>query len=241
MAAEPPLLYYVCYKPYNVINQFSKAHPDHISLQDILKVPKDIYPVGRLDKDSEGLLLLTNDKSVNTLLLQPQNKKHKTYLVQVDGDITHDAVLKLSRGIEIKLDTGPYMTRPCEVKKLKQPPVLPDRNPPIRMRLHIPTSWIKITLTEGKNRQIRKMCAQAGFPVLRLVRVQIQDLKIGILQPGELKKMTRDTFFDLLQLPKDAPIKKPVVQERKITLKGKRPVKQKNHVKNTKSNSKYSR
>jgi len=241
MTNEPQLLYYVCYKPYNVINQFSKAHPDHVSLQDIVKVPKDVYPVGRLDKDSEGLLLLTNDKSINTLLLQPGSKKQKTYLVQVDGDITQDAVLKMSRGVEIKLDTGPYFTKPCDVKKLKQPPGLPERNPPIRMRLHIPTSWIKITLTEGKNRQIRKMSAQVGFPVLRLVRVQIQDLKIGNLQPGELKKMTRDIFFDLLQLPKDTPIKKPVIQERKITLKGKSSVKQKKHIKNTKSNSKYSR
>ncbi len=200
MSVQPLFLYYAFYKPYNVINQFSKAHPDHISLQDIVKVPKDVYPVGRLDKDSEGLLLLTNDKSINTLLLLPGNKKQKTYLVQVDGDITQDAVEKMARGIEIKLDTGPYITKPCEIKKLKQPPVLPERNPPVRMRLTIPTSWIKITLTEGKNRQIRKMCAQTGFPVLRLVRVQIQDLKIGNLQPGALRKMTKEELFELLHL-----------------------------------------
>ena len=204
------LKYYLMYKPYNVLNQFSKERPEHITLADFLKVEKDVYPVGRLDKDSEGLVLLTNDKQINHLLLSPAQKHARTYLVQVDGDITQAAVAQLIKGIEIKLDSGPYKTLPCDVKKLPKAPILPERNPPVRFRKLIPTSWIKVELKEGKNRQIRKMLAAVGFPVLRLVRVQIEEVRLGTLQPGEYKSLKKDEVYSLLKIkPGEEKVKKP--------------------------------
>jgi 23S rRNA pseudouridine2457 synthase len=192
--------YYVFYKPYNVLNQFSKERPEHTTLADFLKVQNDVYPVGRLDKDSEGLLILTNDKALNARLLSPVKGHIRVYLVQVDGDITQQAVVKMSRGVDISLEKGMYHTRPCDVKKLPKEPVLPDRNPPVRFRKNIPTSWIRIELSEGKNRQVRKMCAAVGFPVLRLVRVQIEQLKIGKLEPGKSYELSREELFEKLNL-----------------------------------------
>jgi len=192
--------YYVFYKPYNVLNQFSKERPEHVTLADYLKVHSDVYPVGRLDKDSEGLLILTNDKTLNARLLSPSKGHVRVYLVQVDGDITQQAVVKMSRGVDISLEKGMYHTRPCDVKKLPKEPVLPERNRPVRFRKNIPTSWIRIELSEGKNRQVRKMCASVGFPVLRLVRVQIEQLKIGKLEPGKSYEVSREDLFEKLNL-----------------------------------------
>ncbi len=161
----------------------------------------DVYPIGRLDKDSEGLLLLSNDPSLNGLLLNPKQEHQRTYLIQVDGDLDTEAVSKLKLGVEIKLTQGTYKTQPCEVKKLSKPPVLPERNPPIRYRANIPTSWAAIDLSEGKNRQVRKMLASVGYPVLRLVRVQIEDLKLGKLQPGHYFEIKPEELFRLLKIP----------------------------------------
>lgn len=192
--------YYVFYKPFNVLNQFTKERPEHVTLSDFLKVDSDVYPVGRLDKDSEGLLILTNDKKMNAALLHPSRGHNKTYLVQVDNEITTEAVNEMAKGVEIKLETSTYKTKPCTVKKLPKAPVLPERNPPIRVRQNIPTSWLLITISEGKNRQIRKMCAKVGFPVLRLVRVQIENLKIGTMKPGESKKFTQEELLKLINI-----------------------------------------
>jgi 23S rRNA pseudouridine2457 synthase len=192
--------YYLFYKPYNVLNQFSKEHPEHITLADYLKVEKDVYPVGRLDKDSEGLLILTNDPFLNAALLHPSKGHKRIYAAQVDGDITDVALRKVSQGVDIKLDNGMYRTRPCEIKRLSKEPQLPERNPPIRYRAAIPTSWVLLTLNEGKNRQVRKMLATVGFPVLRLVRLQIEDVKIGKLMPGESRKVSMEELFSLLHI-----------------------------------------
>ncbi len=192
--------YYVFYKPYNVLNQFTKEREDHVTLADFLNVEKDVYPVGRLDKDSEGLLLLTNDKSINDQLLNPSNKHKRTYLVQVENEITDVAISKLNKGVEIKIDSGTYQTQPCHVKKLPKAPVLPDRDPPVRFRKNIPTSWALIELTEGKNRQVRKMFASLGFPVLRLVRAQIEDLKVGKLEPGKYYDIKKEELCTLLKI-----------------------------------------
>lgn len=198
-------LYYVLYKPYNVLNQFSKEHADHITLADFINVPKDVYPIGRLDKDSEGLLILSNDKILNHLLLSPSQGHKRTYMIQVDGDVTDIAIKKAALGVDIKLDSGIYRTKPCEIKKLPKEPQLPERNPPVRFRKEIPTSWALITLSEGKNRQVRKMFAAVGFPVLRLVRVQIEDLKIGKLEPGEWKPIMASDLYKSLNIdPKAA-------------------------------------
>lgn len=163
-------------------------------------VDKDIYPVGRLDKDSEGLLILTNDKLLNSALLSPSKKHQRSYFVQLDDDITDQAIIQVSKGVTIKLENGNYQTQPCKVKKLQKPPVLPDRDPPVRFRQSIPTSWALIELTEGKNRQVRKMFASVGFPVLRLVRVQIEDLKLGKLTPGKSYEIKGEELFKLLKI-----------------------------------------
>lgn len=183
---------------------------------------QDVYPVGRLDKDSEGLLILTNDPSLNGLLLNPKQEHRRTYLVQLDDDIPSETLKNLTQGVEIKLTQGTYKTQPCEVKKLSKPPVLPERTPPVRFRAHIPTSWAAIELSEGKNRQVRKMFASIGFPVLRLVRVQIEDLKLGKLQPGHYFEIKQEELYRLINIP--IPQHKPAAVTPKKTSKP--PVKQ---------------
>lgn len=226
--------YYILYKPYNVLNQFTKERPEHITLADFLHVDKDVYPVGRLDKDSEGLVLLTNDKSLNSQVLNPAFGHSRTYFVQVDGDITPEAIDKASAGVMIKLDSGPYKTQPCTIKKLSKAPAIPERNPPVRFRKLIPTSWIKIELKEGKNRQIRKMMAGVGFPVLRLVRVQMEELRLGKLQPGEYAEIQPKEIFKLLKIEPKSIEKKEISTElkpkapKKPLLKNKQPSKTSN-------------
>ena len=178
-----------------MLSQFTKEVPSHITLADFLPdIPSDVYPVGRLDKDSEGLLLLTNDKSLTELLLNPKNKHPRSYWVQVDGEITDEAILKLSKGIDIKHRKKIYHTLPAAVTKI-QTPDIPARTPPIRYRKNIPTSWIKITLVEGKNRQVRKMCASVGFPVLRLIRCEINKVKLTGMHPGESIKISKNEIL----------------------------------------------
>jgi 23S rRNA pseudouridine2457 synthase len=162
--------------------------------------------VGRLDKDSEGLLILTNDRKLNEALLHPSKQHRKTYIVQLDGDITDKAIAQAAKGVEIKLSTGTYKTKPCKVRKLHKPPIIPDRNPPIRFRQNIPTSWAIIEITEGKNRQVRKMFAKVGFPVLRLVRMQIEDLKLGKLEPGKYYAIEKKDILKLLNIDYSKPV-----------------------------------
>jgi 23S rRNA pseudouridine2457 synthase len=175
--------YFVVHKPYGYISQFS-GEKNVLTLQNLIaenqlnNFSKDIYPVGRLDKDSEGLLLLTNDNKLKTKLLDPKNEHFKTYWVQVEGEISEEAIFKLkSGGIEIKHNGKSHSCLPAKASKLENIEIQ-ERNPPIRFRANIPTSWIEIQLREGKNRQIRKMTAAVGFPTLRLIRVGIQKLKI---------------------------------------------------------------
>ncbi len=178
------LCYFLIYKPYGMLSQFSKEG-DKPTLADLdFTFPKDAYPVGRLDHDSEGLLLLTNDTSLNSLLLNPKKHYSKRYWVQVDRDITDEAVGLLRKGVTINVN-GEYRTHPAVVTKIDEP-LLPERVPPVRFRLSVPTSWIEITITEGKNRQVRKMPAAVGFPTLRLVRSAIGPIEIANMQPGEV-------------------------------------------------------
>ena len=184
------LQYLIVHKPYGFLSQFSKDHPDQKTLADLLNVDKEIYPVGRLDKDSEGLLLLSNDRQKAQYLILPKTHISKSYFVQLDGQIDHSSILKLSKGIDIRIKKKIYKTMPCEVKVLKQAPRLPERDPPIRVRKNIPTSWINITIEEGKNRQIRRMCAEVSFPVLRIFRHSIGTLKLGTLGQGKYRSLT---------------------------------------------------
>ena len=193
--------YFVIYKPFDMLSQFTREHPSHKTLADLdLVFDKDIYPVGRLDRDSEGLLLLTNDKRLNALLLHPTNKKTKTYLVQVDGQIDHEAIQKLQQGVPIKVNKKIYQTLPCDVRYLEKEPELPDRIPPVRYRKNIPTSWIEIKLNEGKNRQVRKMTAAVGFPTLRLVRSELGPLSIHGMASADIRTLDKseiDLLFNL--------------------------------------------
>lgn len=176
--------YFVFYKPYQVLSQFS-PEGDKKTLKDYFPyAEKDIYPVGRLDYDSEGLLLLTNDRALTHRLLDPSFAHKRTYWAQVEGDITPEAIMQLKNGVDISVDGKRYRTKPADASVMNAAPVVPERNPPIRFRKNIPTSWISLTLTEGKNRQVRKMTAAAGFPTLRLIRYSIERITIDDLHPG---------------------------------------------------------
>ena len=182
--------YFIIYKPFNVLSQFSKEG-DKQTLADHFHVPKDVYPIGRLDYDSEGMLILSNDKQLNHRLLNPSFKHEREYWVQVEGDITEDVLHILQTGVVISVDGKAYQTLPCKLHKFITEPTVPARNPPIRYRKNIPTSWISLSLYEGKNRQVRKMTAKVGFPTLRLIRYRIEKLTIDKLEPGEMRELTR--------------------------------------------------
>ncbi len=195
------LNYYILYKPYGVITRFTSDRKDHITLASLGNFPKDVYPVGRLDKDSEGLLLLSNDKTLNHRLLDPKYRHRRSYWVQVEGEIPATSINQLSRGVKIRINKKEHLTSPAQVTILDPPPMIPARIPPVRFRKFIPTSWIFIQLTEGKNRQIRRMCAAVGFPVLRLIRIAIEDLDIrSLMKPGEIRTISRTELYQKLNI-----------------------------------------
>jgi len=183
------LQYFIFYKPFNVLAQFS-AEGEKKTLSDYFpNIDKNIYPVGRLDYDSEGLLILTNDKSLTHLMLEPSSVHPRTYLVQVEGQITEEALKQLEEGVIINIKGKKYKTKKAIAKIIPQPPKLPERNPPIRFRKNVPDSWLSLTITEGKNRQVRHSTAAVGFPTLRLIRYSIGKVTIGGMMPGDIKEM----------------------------------------------------
>ncbi|GAB2664568.1 pseudouridine synthase [Vibrio panuliri] len=169
-------------KPFDTLTQFTDGD-GRKTLADFISV-KDVYAAGRLDRDSEGLLVLTNDGILQAKLTQPQSKSPKTYWVQVDGAPTEADLDKLRQGVELK----DGMTLPAKVDIMPEPQVW-ERNPPVRFRANIPTTWLAITIIEGRNRQVRRMTAHIGFPTLRLIRFSIGDIALGDLQPGEWKEI----------------------------------------------------
>ncbi|MBR4468511.1 MAG: pseudouridine synthase [Bacteroidales bacterium] len=171
-------------KPYGVLSQFT-PEAGHRAL-DEFGLPAEVYAAGRLDHDSEGALLLTDDGKLIKKLLDPKFEHPRTYLAQVDGQITPEAIRQLQKGMVIK----GYRTKPCKAEMVEAPEWLWERVPPIRYRAAIPTSWVRLTLIEGKNRQVRHMTAAVGFPTLRLIRIQIGNIALGELQPGEWKVVT---------------------------------------------------
>ncbi len=191
--------YFIIYKPYSVLSQFTSDERQQ-NLSHFFSVAKDVYAVGRLDYDSEGLLILTNDKAFNHRLLNPKFEHEKEYWVQVEGAITGDALLQLQMGVDINIDGKLYRTKPCEALRLPDDVTVPPRNPPIRFRKEIPTSWISIILTEGKNRQVRKMTAKAGYPTLRLIRQRIVNIELGNMQPGEMIELSKKAVYKKLGL-----------------------------------------
>lgn len=176
--------YLLFHKPYRVLCQF-RDDQGRRTLKDFIPIPQ-VYPAGRLDYDSEGLLLLTNDGRLQHRLTDPRYGHPRTYWVQVEGIPTPEALEQLRQGVVIQ----GYRTRPAEVVFLTQEPALPPRDPPIRFRRAIPTSWLQITLREGRNRQVRRMTAAVGYPTLRLVRVAIGPLLLGDLPPGCWRDLT---------------------------------------------------
>ena len=166
-------------KPYGVLCQFSDED-GRATLKDWVPVP-GVYPAGRLDTDSEGLLLLTDDGVLQHRIADPRHKLPKTYLVQVEGEPDEAALQRLRGGI----DLGDFMTRPCEVMRADEPAWLWPRDPPVRFRKSIPTAWLQIVLREGKNRQVRRMTARVGLPTLRLLRVAIGPWRLDGLAPGQ--------------------------------------------------------
>lgn len=189
--------YYLFYKPFQVLCTFTSSEGKSC-LANYLQVDKDVYPIGRLDYDSEGLLLLTNDRSLNHRLLDPSFQHHRTYWVQVEGSITDKAIQQLKAGVAIRVDGNLYTTLPAQAQKIPVPDSLPERNPPIRFRKNVPTTWISLSLTEGKNRQVRKMTAAVGFPTLRLVRFSIEKIELDNLLPGQVLEVSRNTFLQKL-------------------------------------------
>ncbi len=169
-------------KPYGVLSQFT-PEAGHRCLAEFIPVP-NIYAAGRLDADSEGLLVLTDDGRLQSRIADPQHKLPKTYWVQVEGEPDEAALTRLRRGV----DLGDFVTRPCEVKRIAEPAGLWERNPPIRSRRQIPTAWLEIVLREGKNRQVRRMTAKVGHPTLRLVRASIGPYSLAGLPPGEWRE-----------------------------------------------------
>jgi 23S rRNA pseudouridine2457 synthase len=188
---------YITYKPFGMLSQFTKEAEQHVTLKDLdFTFSKDVYPVGRLDADSEGLLILTDNRALNAKLLHPQYKQPKIYWAQVEGEPKVVDLLPLQKGIAININGKMHVTAPAKVGLLHTEVSLPERDPPIRFRKNSPTTWIEISITEGKNRQVRKMLAAIGFPVLRLVRVGIaglflnqdtlKDLAVGEVRQIEL-------------------------------------------------------
>jgi len=175
------------HKPYGVLSQFSPDGSPHRTLTEF-SFPKEVYPLGRLDADSEGLLLLSDEAGLNTRLLDPERGHRRRYWAQVEGIPTAKAVNDLSSGVIIQ----EYKTRPCIAWILDPQPEIPPRNPPIRARKNIPDCWMSIELTEGKNRQVRRMTAAIGHPTLRLIRIGISSLSLGELTPGNWREIGRE-------------------------------------------------
>ena len=186
--------YILLNKPYEVLTQFTDEH-GRATLKDFVPVP-DVYPVGRLDFDSEGLLLLTDDKQLQHRLSDPKFKVPKTYWAQVEGLVSEAAQQQLRRGVQIKEG----LTAPGDATGLPEPAQLWPRNPPIRYRASIPTSWLEIRISQGMNRQVRKMCAAVGLPCLRLVRAAIGPLGLGELQPGQWRDLTAAEVAELRKI-----------------------------------------
>ena len=175
------------HKPYDVLSQFTAEVAGQRTLSEF-GLPSRVYPVGRLDRDSEGLLLLTDEPRLVKSLLDPGREIAKTYVVQVEGEPSAAQLAHLSTGVEIRVKKRTFATAPATVALIPDPGFA-ERQPPVRFRITVPDAWLRLSITEGKNRQVRRMCAAVGLPVLRLVRVAVGDHRLGGLRPGAWREI----------------------------------------------------
>lgn len=194
MIPKKILKYFVFYKPYGVICQFSGSGKP--TLADFGPFPSDVYPTGRLDTDSEGLVFLTNDGMLKHHFLDPQYGHQRTYLVQVERVPSEEDLQRIRSGLIIERKK----TLPAEARLLKTEPAVPQRSVPIRFRKNVPTAWLELTIREGRNRQVRKMTAAVGFPTLRLIRIAIESLTLNGLSPGGHRELSADEVRTLLNI-----------------------------------------
>jgi len=192
--------YFIIYKPYKMVSQFVSSHEQRKLDELNFVFPEGTNAVGRLDDESEGLLILTTDKTLTKRLLHPEKKHSRNYIVQVEKIVGELALNCLKTGIEIliKGQNRPYTTLPCQVTVIEKPKNLPFRENSLREDL--PQTWLEFVLTEGKNRQIRKMCRIVGHKCKRLIRTKIEDLELGNMVPGEVKEIEQNNLFELLRL-----------------------------------------
>ena len=194
-----PHRYFVLNKPIQMVSQFVSSHQVRLLGDLDFNFPEGTHAIGRLDQHSEGVLLLTTNKKITKLLFQGVVPHKRTYLVQVKNTVSAETVLKLSNGIEISASNGTvFTTTPCEVKLVQKPPHLFEAGIPLHH--NVKTTWLQITLTEGKFHQVRKMVAAVNHRCLRLIRISIEDIVIGNMQPGEVVELEEADFFSLLKL-----------------------------------------
>lgn len=190
--------YYCIFKPYKMLSQFVPVKKKRTLSDLAFTFPEGTHALGRLDDNTEGLLLLTTDKSVTKLLMHPSQKHKRMYWVQVHGNVSDETIDMLQKGVSIRLENADYVTLPCEAKIIPAPENLPPRGHPVGT--HFPTTWIELTLYEGRFHQIRKMTAAIGHQTMRLLRISIEDLELHDFVPGSVKEYTKEEFFERLKL-----------------------------------------
>ncbi|MEI7587996.1 MAG: pseudouridine synthase [Chitinophagia bacterium] len=196
-----PQRYFVVYKPVNMVSQFVSTHQVNLLHQLDFTFPEGTHAIGRLDQNSEGILLLTTNKKITKLLFQGAVPHLRTYLVQVKNKVEPDTIKRLANGIEISATNGSiFKTTPCLVKLVNQPMALSEVEKPLHA--NVQTTWLQLTLTEGRFHQVRKMVAAVNHKCIRLIRTSIEEIEIGHMKPGEVLELEEENFFKLLHLNK---------------------------------------
>ncbi len=197
--SEEPYRYFVLNKPYNMVSQFVSSHKVRLLCHIQFDFPEGTHAIGRLDKDSEGLLLLTTDRRITRLLFQSKLPHFRKYLIQVRGEVNEAVVEQLRNGVPIPVaEETSYVTKPCEVEYVQEPEGLFSNGNELHER--VPRSWLTISLTEGKYHQVRKMVQAVGHPCKRLIRLSIEDIELEDMQPGEIRELTQEDFYRRLRL-----------------------------------------